>query len=88
MTFMQRISLFLAKKYLKTQHLRVRGYADDVIFATGDGLMSPNAFRFFRAVGEANSFEWDLEVVNVHGSQFKGTIPPKKLKKSVLAHNA
>lgn len=80
MTLIQRISLYMAKRYLKTHHFRLRGFADDTIYGAGDVLMSPNALRYFKALNHATTFEWDMEEVK---GKFKGMSPPLKRKQTV-----
>lgn len=69
MTIMQKISLYLAKRYLKVHHCRMRGsfYLDDnslKVFAVGDVLFSPVAFASFLEGCQApEKFYWEASEV-------------------------
>jgi len=80
MTFMQRVSLWAAKRYLKVQHFRMKGWAGDTVFATGDVLMSPNAIRYFHTVDKEPTFEWEMYEVKHTREGFRGISPPNRIK--------
>lgn len=81
MTFMQIMALWAAKRYLKVHHYRVKGYAGDTVYATGDVLLSLNAVRYFQAIDKAKTFEWEMQEVAFVQGCFKGIVPPVRRQK-------
>ena len=80
MTLMQRLSVWMAKRYLKAHHYRIKGFAGDTVLACGDALISPGGKRIFaeynRATLEGRAAELRLD--KIPGKcHFIGVDPPK-----------
>lgn len=72
MTIMQKISLWMAKRYLRVAHCRINGRIKERLLFNGDMLLSPEACKIFNALAEEPDNEYSITTIGDDSKDFKG----------------